>query len=62
MKNIIILSAILLITACGTKSPTEEVKADANANQNIVNLTEAQFKSAGIVLGKLENRSIASVL
>lgn len=47
MKNIIILSAILLITACGTKSPTEEVKADAN--QNTVSLTETQFKSAGIV-------------
>ena len=62
MKNILIISAILLITACGTKSPTEEVKADANANQNTVSLTEAQFKSAGIVLGKLENKSIASVL
>lgn len=62
MKSILIISAILLITACGTKSPTEEVKADANANQNIVSLTEAQFKSAGIILGELENRSIASVL
>ncbi len=62
MKNILIISAFLLITACGTKSPTEAVKADANANQNSVILTEAQFKSAGIVLGKLENKSIASVL
>ena len=62
MKNILIISAILLITACGTKSPTEELKADSNANQNTVSLTEAQFKSAGIVLGKLENKSIASVL
>jgi cobalt-zinc-cadmium efflux system membrane fusion protein len=62
MKNILIISAILLITACGTKSTTEELKADSNANQNTVSLTEAQFKSAGIVLGKLENKSIASVL
>ncbi|HEY1063536.1 MAG TPA: efflux RND transporter periplasmic adaptor subunit [Daejeonella sp.] len=62
MKNLLIISAFLLITACGTKSPTEELKADANANQNTVSLTQAQFKSAGIVLGKLENKSIASVL
>lgn len=62
MKYFLIISALFLITACGTKSPTEEVKADANANQNSVSLTEAQFKSAGIVLGKLENKSIASVL
>lgn len=62
MKNFIIISALLLLTACGTKSPTEEVKADAKANENLVSLTEAQFKSAGIVLGKLENKSIASVL
>ncbi len=62
MKNLLIISAFLLITACGTKSPTEELKADANVNQNTVSLTQAQFKSAGIVLGKLENKSIASVL
>lgn len=64
MKNLLIISAFLLITACGTKSPTDELKADAdaNVNQNTVSLTDAQFKSAGIVLGKLENKSIASVL
>lgn len=62
MKYFLIISALFLITACGTKSPTEEVKADANANLNLVSLTGAQFKSAGIELGKLENRSIASVL
>jgi cobalt-zinc-cadmium efflux system membrane fusion protein len=62
MKNIIIISALFLMTACGSQNPTEEPKADANANQNIVILTEAQFKSAGIVFGKLENKSIASLL
>jgi len=63
MKNFLIISAFLLITtACGTKSPTEDVKAVANANQTIVSLNEAQFKSAGIVLGKLEIKSIASIL
>jgi cobalt-zinc-cadmium efflux system membrane fusion protein len=62
MKNIIIISALFLMTACGPQNPTEEPKADANANQNIVILTEAQFKSAGIVFGKLENKSIASLL
>lgn len=62
MKNLLIISAFLLITACGTKSPTEEPKADVNVNQNTVSLTQAQFKSAGIVLSKLENKTIASVL
>ena len=62
MKNLLIISAFLLLAACGTKSPTEEVKADANANQNIVGLNEAQLKSAGIVVGRLGNKSIVSLL
>jgi cobalt-zinc-cadmium efflux system membrane fusion protein len=62
MRNLLIYSALLLLTACGTKSPTEEVKAETDNKQNIVNLTDAQYKSAGIVLGKLESKSIASIL
>ncbi len=62
MKNFLIISAFLLLTACGTKNPPEEVKTDTNVNQNLVSLNEAQIKSADVVLGKLENRSIASLL
>jgi cobalt-zinc-cadmium efflux system membrane fusion protein len=62
MRNLLVYSALLLLTACGTKSPTEEVKAETDNKQNIVNLTDAQYKSAGIVLGKLESKSIASIL
>jgi len=62
MKNTLIISAFLLVTACGTKSPTGDVKTDVNANQNIVSLNDAQFKSAGIELGKLEPKSLSSML
>lgn len=62
MKNFLIISAFLLLTACGTKNPTEEVKTDANVNQNIVSLNEVQIKSAGVVIGKLESKSIASII
>lgn len=62
MKNILIISAFLLVTACGTKSPTEEVKTDVNVNQDIVRLNEAQLKSASIELRKLESKSLSSML
>ncbi|MDP3469033.1 MAG: efflux RND transporter periplasmic adaptor subunit [Daejeonella sp.] len=62
MKKYLIITAILIIAACGTKNPTEEPKEDANVNSNIVSLNEAQLKSAGIVLGKPEYKSIASIL
>jgi membrane fusion protein, heavy metal efflux system len=62
MKNLIIYSVLLLFTACGIKSPTEEVEAETENNQNILNLSEAQYKSSGILFGKLESKSIASKL
>jgi len=62
MKNYLIITTILIIAACGTKNPTEEPKEDANVNSNIVSLNEGQLKSAGIVLGKPEYKSIASIL
>ncbi len=62
MRNILIISAFLLVTACGTKNPKEDVKADTDVNQDLVSLNEAQFKSAGIALGKLEKRSISSLI
>ncbi|MFA6946435.1 MAG: efflux transporter periplasmic adaptor subunit, partial [Pedobacter sp.] len=62
MKNIIIISALLLFAACGNKNTTEEVTEAATENKNLVSLNDAQFKSAGIIFGKLEARSISSIL
>jgi cobalt-zinc-cadmium efflux system membrane fusion protein len=62
MKNLLTYFALLILTACGTKNSNEEVKADETVDQNLVSLTEAQYKSAGIIVGKLENKNIATIL
>ncbi len=62
MKQLIILLTIsLLLTSCGANK-AEEPKAETNITENVVSLTDAQFKNAGIQTGKLEQRSISSVL
>ncbi len=62
MKYLIILSTtIVLLTSCGG-SKTEEQKPLSQTNENIVTLTDAQLKNAGIQTGKLEQQSISSVL
>ena len=61
MKKIIILiNVILLVTSCSSKK--EEVKAEEATNENMVTLTDAQLKNAGLLLGKMEKHPIASVL
>lgn len=61
MKKIIILiNIVILVTSCGSKK--EEVKAEEPTNENIVSLTDAQLKNAGLLLGKMEKHPIASVL
>ena len=57
MKYLIILSTtIVLLTSCGG-SKTEEQKPLSQTNENIVTLTDAQLKNAGIQTGKLEQQS-----
>ena len=62
MKQLIILLNIsLLLTACGG-SKKEEQKAEIKTAENIVTLTDAQFKNAGVQTGKVEQKSISSIL
>ncbi len=61
MKQIIILSVIALMLA-SCRSKKEEPKAAVQTNENMVTLTDAQLKNAGIQKGKLEQQSISSVL
>lgn len=51
---------VVLLYACGSKPQPET--ATASPNGNTVQLTDAQYKNAGIVTGKPEQRSISSVL
>ncbi len=62
MKNTIILSILLaVLTACNTK-PQEENKTASTVSENLVQMTDAQIKNAGIATGKIENKSISSIL
>ncbi len=62
MKQLIILSNIVLLLASCGSGKTEEKKSAAQTNENIVSLTDAQLKNAGIQTGKVEQQSISSVL
>jgi cobalt-zinc-cadmium efflux system membrane fusion protein len=62
MKHqIITLLLIILLAACGN-SKQEETTAPASGNENMVTLSEAQVKNAGIATGKIEQKEISSIL
>lgn len=62
MKNtlIIIIVTLALYSCSGEK--IQENEASATIAENIVTVTDAQFKNAKILLGKIENRNIATTL
>jgi len=62
MKNIFILTFAFLIAACGTSTKQEVITEGINANENLVTLSDAQLKSAGLVVGKLEEKALSSVI
>lgn len=62
MKNIIILSILVLFSACGSKKNPEKAAAKSSANENTVSLTAAQQASAKIELGVPEEKSISSII
>jgi membrane fusion protein, heavy metal efflux system len=59
-KIIIFLLATTLM-ACGSKTNTEQ-KSSVSATQAIAELTDAQLKNSSIETGKLEQKSISSIL
>ncbi len=62
MKQLIILINIaLLLAACGS-SKKEEQKTENKTEENMVTLTDAQLKNAGIQTGKFAQQSISSIL
>jgi len=58
---IIVISCVALVSACGGNK-VEETKVKAVTNESIVSLTDAQMKNAGVQTGKMEKRSVSSVL
>lgn len=62
MKNIIILSGILLLAACGSKKNQEKISGNMSSNENAIFLTVAQQSSSKIELGKLEEADISSII
>jgi cobalt-zinc-cadmium efflux system membrane fusion protein len=60
-KYIIITIAFAILTACGGKQKEAEA-TDAVADETTVELTDAQLKNSEIKTGKIEQRSISSLL
>lgn len=62
MKNIIFITVLFLSFASCKKEKETEKETETTVNESIVQMTDAQLKNAGIVIGKLENKTISSVL
>lgn len=63
MKQFIIVVTIAsMLAACGESKPKEQAPVEHKTEENMVLLTDDQVKNAGIQIGKLEQRSISSVL
>lgn len=67
MKHLLIILLTVFLYACNSNKATEEktqteVSSAVTVTETTVQLTDAQMKNAGIVLGKPELRSISSVL
>ena len=62
MKNIFIaFIATTFLFSCKSETKTEE-KAAVPTAENIVTLTDAQIKNAGIITGKIEQQNISSTI
>jgi cobalt-zinc-cadmium efflux system membrane fusion protein len=62
MRTIIIISLFILFAACGSKQNEIAKLEDASLKEQLVTLTEAQFNNATIVVSKLEQHSISSII
>lgn len=66
IKSISILSifiSLALTMSCGSKSTKEAIAEEHHSEEeNTVEFTEAQYKTAGIELGKIENKQISGTV
>jgi cobalt-zinc-cadmium efflux system membrane fusion protein len=61
VKSILTIWAVATVISCGSKNETP-ASADSTHVENSVTLSAAQLKNSEIVLGKIEQKSISSVL
>lgn len=62
MKYISIILLAVLLSACGNKNQNNSESAPAEAESNIATLSDQQIKNIGLETGKLEMKSISSIL
>ena len=61
LRLISLIYPLVLIVSCTSKNETS-VGSDSLSLENSVTLTAEQFKNAGITIGKIEQKSISSIL
>ncbi|MDZ7647870.1 MAG: efflux RND transporter periplasmic adaptor subunit [Cytophagales bacterium] len=61
VKSILAICVVATVVSCGSKNETP-ASADSTHVENSVTLSAAQLKNSEIVLGKIEQKSISSVL
>ncbi len=61
-KSILLIWVLAIVISCGSKKNEATNSVDTTSIENSVTLSNAQLKNAGIVLGKIQERSISSVL
>ena len=59
MKNIFLISALLLLFSCG-KDETKKEEFEVVASENQISVNDAQFKTAGIEIGTLGQEEISA--
>lgn len=62
LKHIIVLFLFTAFASCSSKNTSSNKGTDTQVNENIVSLTDAQIKNAGIHIGKPEKGKMNSVL
>ena len=62
MRVYILVIAILALSACGNSKVEEQVSASGQPEQDVLTLTEVQLKSTAIEIGKIEEKSISSII
>ena len=61
MKTVIVCFLLLSLTACKRDEPSD-AKTVVSANENIVQLTDEQAKSARVAIGMLERKNISTAI
>ncbi|MEK6781087.1 MAG: efflux RND transporter periplasmic adaptor subunit [Bacteroidota bacterium] len=60
-KSALLFGPLLFLISCSSKNDTASTP-DERSSENSVTLTDAQYKNAGLLVGKIELRTISSVL